>query len=57
MIENLESRQFMSVTLLTTDTTGVADTRPTAVVEASAKVKVTEIRVVKTTNTASTALM
>jgi hypothetical protein len=58
MIENLESRQFMSATLLTTDTTAV-DTQPTTtvVVDATAKVTMQDFHFTASANKGSTTLM
>jgi type VI protein secretion system component Hcp len=59
MIEALESRELMSATLPTTDTTAT-DTQPTTavVVDASAtKVKVQEIHFTASVNKASPSLM
>lgn len=60
MFENLESRQFMSATLLATDATTV-DTETTATtastVEATAKVKLSDISFTAKVNKASPMLM
>ena len=58
MFEALESRELMSATLMTTDTTAV-DAQPatTVVVDASAKVTVQDIHFTASVNKGSTTLM
>lgn len=58
MFENLESRQFMSVTLMTSET-APTDAQPTTAVavDATAKVKVSDIHIVKTYDKSSPTLM
>jgi hypothetical protein len=59
MIENLESRQFMSVTLPAADGILIDAAQPTTtvVVDASAKVKVQDLHFTASANKASATLM
>ena len=58
MFEALESRELMSATLTTTDTTAVeAQPTTTVVVEATAKVKMQDIHFTSSANSASSTLM